>query len=147
MGAAGYAYLVHFAEPLGNPANSRAMARHYAGWSSTPERRMAAHAAARGARIMAAVERMGVPWFVVRTWPGSRAVERQLKRQRNAWRYCGICVEERGLERVADLDLEGIAELEAAVAEVEELDLERVADEVAELELERALEDEHWPAA
>jgi predicted GIY-YIG superfamily endonuclease len=147
MGAAGYVYLVHFAEPIGNPANTRAMARHYSGWSSTPERRLAAHAAARGARIMRAVERYGVPWFVVRTWPGSRAVERQLKRQRNAWRYCPVCVEERDLARVADLDLEGIAELELAAAEAEELDLERLAEEVADLELERRLEEEHWPAA
>jgi hypothetical protein len=96
---------------------------------------------------MRAVEGYGVAWFVVRTWPGSRAVERQLKRQRNAWRYCAVCVEERGLARVADLDLEGIAELELAAAEAEELDLERLADEVAELELERRLEEEHWLAA
>ena len=33
----------------------------------------------------------GIPFDVVRTWPGGRDVERQKKRQRNAPRLCPVC--------------------------------------------------------
>jgi hypothetical protein len=148
---AGFVYLVHFLDVLGNQANPHGMASHYLGWSSTPERRLVAHAAARGSRIMAEVERRGIPWLVVGTWPGPRELERAAKRQRNAWRFCVVCREERGLDatvvpdlgRLLDRELERAVELELAA----ELELERAEDALAEVELERELEDRHWPAA
>jgi len=147
---AGFVYLVHFSDPIGDLLNPRGQARHHLGWSSAPERRMSAHAAARGARIMAEVERRGIPWFVVGTWPGPRSLERAAKRQRNAWRWCVVCREERGLDstvpdlvQLLDRELERAVELELAA----ELELEQAAEEAAEVELERELEDEHWPAA
>jgi hypothetical protein len=100
---------------------------------------------------MAAVEERGIPWLVVGTWPGPRSLERAAKRQRNAWRFCLICREERGLDaatvpdlsRLLDRELERAVELELAAELVEE----ELADRAAEVELERALEEEHWPAA
>ena len=141
---AGYVYMVHLLDVLGNQANrTGGMARHYTGWSATPERRLAAHRAAQGSRIMAAVEERGIPWIVVGTWPGPRSLERALKRQKNAWRWCVVCREERGLDasvvpdpaRLLDRELERAVELELA------------AEREAEVAVERSLEDEHWPAA
>ena len=147
---AGFVYLVHFTEPIGDVMNPYGAAQNYLGWSATPERRLAAHRAARGARIMREVERRGIPWLVVGTWPGPRALERAMKRQRNSWRWCCICREERGLDpavpdpaRLLDRELERAVELELAA----ERELEEVADELAEVELGRRLEEEHWPAA
>jgi hypothetical protein len=147
---AGFVYLIHFTEPIGDLANPYGQARHYLGWSSTPERRLAAHRAARGSRIMAEVERRGIPWLVVGTWEGPRSLERAAKRQRNAWRWCDVCRAERGLEgpapdlaQLLDRELERAVELELAA----ELELEQAEEEAAELALERELEDERWPAA
>jgi hypothetical protein len=100
---------------------------------------------------MRAVEERGIPWVVVGTWPGPRSLERAAKRQRNSWRFCVICREERGLDssvvpdlgRLLERELERAVELELAA----ERELELVAEELAEVELERELEDEHWPAA
>jgi hypothetical protein len=120
-------------------------------WSAVPERRLAAHAAARGARIMREVERRGIPWLVVGTWPGPRALERAAKRQKSSWRWCVVCREDRGMDasvipdlgRLLERELERAVELELAA----ELEDEVAAEVEAEVELERRLEDEHWPAA
>jgi predicted GIY-YIG superfamily endonuclease len=148
---AGFVYLVHFTEPIGDLSNPYGAASHYLGWSREPERRLAAHAAARGARIMREVERRGIPWLVVGTWPGPRTLERAAKRQKSSWRWCVVCREERGMDasvvpdlgRLLERELERAVELELAA----ERELELVAEELAEVELERELEDEHWPAA
>jgi predicted GIY-YIG superfamily endonuclease len=81
----GTIYLVHFDEPYRH-------ARHYLGW--TPRdvaTRLAEHAAGRGARLLAVVASAGIGWRLARTWAGSRARERQLKRQGGLSRLCPLC--------------------------------------------------------
>jgi hypothetical protein len=78
-------YLIHFDVPY-------AHARHYTGWTASDlQGRLAEHAAGRGARLMAVITQAGIGWTLARTWEGSRARERQLKRQGGASRRCPIC--------------------------------------------------------
>ena len=83
---AGTVYLLHLDAPgVGH-------ARHYSGWTTDLEARLAEHAAGRGARLLAVARSAGVGWTLARTWPGaSRARERQLKRQGGASRRCPLC--------------------------------------------------------
>ncbi|MGO9899902.1 MAG: hypothetical protein ACLP0J_09460 [Solirubrobacteraceae bacterium] len=48
---------------------------------------------------MAVIAQEGISWTLARTWEGSRARERQLKRQGGASRRCPICHAERERER------------------------------------------------
>jgi hypothetical protein len=73
---------------------------------------------------MRAVCERRIPFFVARTWVGGRALERELRRRKNAPRLCPACV---------------LAPWERPEPEVD--DLEQTADEVAEVAIERALED------
>ena len=78
-------YLIHFDVPY-------AHARHYTGWTACDlQGRLAEHSAGRGARLMAVITQAGIGWTLARTWKGSRARERQLKRQGGASRRCPIC--------------------------------------------------------
>ena len=55
------------------------------------KRRLAEHAAGRGARLLAVVRDAGIGWQLARMWPGSRARERQIKRQGGHARQCPLC--------------------------------------------------------
>ncbi len=87
----GTVYLLHFLEPIGNPANPRAMAQHYIGWSPAVAARIATHTAGGGAAIMRAVQAKGIGFEVAATWPGGRALERRLKARHKARRFCPLC--------------------------------------------------------
>jgi predicted GIY-YIG superfamily endonuclease len=87
----GIVYLIHFEQPVGDPKNPRGQARHYLGWALDLDVRLAAHASGNGSRLMQVVGELGIRWRVVRTWEGSRELERQLKRQHNSPRLCPIC--------------------------------------------------------
>jgi len=87
----GTVYLCHFLSPIGNRANRRAMARHYIGWSEDAPARVAAQTAGNGAAIMRFVQAQGIGFVVAATWPGTRALERQLKRRKCAPRFCPVC--------------------------------------------------------
>jgi predicted GIY-YIG superfamily endonuclease len=92
----GTVYLLHFNQPYKH-------ARHYVGWASNVGRRLAEHAAGRGARLLAVVREAGIGWQLARMWPGSRARERQIKRQGGHARHCPLCgVRPRCLPRNAD---------------------------------------------
>jgi predicted GIY-YIG superfamily endonuclease len=80
----GTVYLLHFEQPYKH-------ARHYLGWTDDLTARLAAHQAGHGARLLAVVKAAGITWHLARTWPGSRARERQLKRQGGASRRCPLC--------------------------------------------------------
>ena len=83
--AAGTVYLLHFDEPYKH-------ARHYVGWTArNVKRRLAEHAAGRGARLLEVVRAAGIGWQLARLWPGSRARERQIKRQGGHARHCPLC--------------------------------------------------------
>ena len=80
----GVVYLVHFTEPYRH-------ARHYTGWTTDLESRLAEHQAGRGARLLQVITQAGIGWTLARTWQGTRERERQLKRQGGASRRCPIC--------------------------------------------------------
>ncbi len=89
-------YLLHFDRPYKH-------ARHYVGQTRNVRRRLAEHAAGRGARLTAAVLEAGIGWQVARLWPGGTARERQLKAQGGHARKCPLCgVKPRVLPRNAD---------------------------------------------
>jgi predicted GIY-YIG superfamily endonuclease len=93
---AGTVYLLHFDQPYKH-------ARHYVGWASNVKRRLAEHQAGHGARLLAVVRAAGIGWQLARMWPGSRARERQIKRQGGHARKCPLCgVRPRHLPRNAD---------------------------------------------
>jgi len=82
-------YLIHFDMALGNERHS---AQHYIGYYRSLKRRLADHKNGTGARILEVCNERGITWQVARTWPdGTRALERQLKSQKNAKRFCPIC--------------------------------------------------------
>ena len=81
----GVIYLLHLDPPgLGH-------AKHYTGWASDLPARLALHEAGQGARLLAVAKAAGIGWTLARTWPGTRARERQLKRQGGASRRCPMC--------------------------------------------------------
>ncbi|GAA2327390.1 hypothetical protein [Dactylosporangium salmoneum] len=83
--SAGTIYLLHFERPFSH-------ARHYLGWTGGPlPVRLQAHLAGQGARLLAAVHSAGITWFLARTWEGTRARERQIKRQGGLSRSCPMC--------------------------------------------------------
>ena len=83
-------YLVHLDQALGS-SHPKGGARHYLGTTIDLDRRLETHRAGLGARILAAAVERGISFDVVRTWPGGRDVERQLKRQHAANRMCPRC--------------------------------------------------------
>jgi predicted GIY-YIG superfamily endonuclease len=83
-GGAGTVYLIHFDTPYKH-------ARHYTGWASDLERRVADHRAGRGARLMEVIKDAGISWDVVRTWEGTRNLERAIKDRHEAPRLCPEC--------------------------------------------------------
>ncbi len=81
----GVIYLLHFAEAFGH-------ARHYLGWTNRDlPAQLDEHAAGNGARLLAAVHSAGITWHLARTWDGTRARERQIKRQGGLARCCPLC--------------------------------------------------------
>lgn len=42
-------------------------------------------------KLIAAVNRAGIPFVLARTWEGDRQLERRLKRRKGAPRLCPIC--------------------------------------------------------
>jgi hypothetical protein len=92
----GHVYLLHFATPLGDPARSHAWASHYIGWALDAEQRLAEHLAGRGAAITRAAVQRGIRLEIVRTWPGTRDLERLLKSFKHGPRFCPICCKHHG---------------------------------------------------
>jgi predicted GIY-YIG superfamily endonuclease len=84
-GQVGVIYLLHFSKPYKH-------ARHYTGWTDDLDARLARHARGGGARLLAVACAAGIRWELARTWTGSRARERQLKRQGGASRRCPLCL-------------------------------------------------------
>ncbi len=66
-------------------------AKHYTGFTTDLQARLAQHAAGTGARLMEVITEAGIGWTLARTWEGTRALERKKKRQGGASRYCPIC--------------------------------------------------------
>jgi predicted GIY-YIG superfamily endonuclease len=80
----GTVYLLHFDRRYRH-------AGHYTGWTADLPARLAEHAQGRGANLLAVVSAAGIGWRLARTWPGTRDLERALKRQGGASRRCPLC--------------------------------------------------------
>lgn len=80
----GTVYLIHFEKPL-------AHARHYLGYTDDLLTRMKQHRKGNGSRLMQVIGEHGIDWILVRTWRGTRKLERQLKNRKNSPQLCPIC--------------------------------------------------------
>ena len=80
----GTIYLLHFDQPYKH-------AKHYLGWASDLDARLAQHADGSGARLLQVARDAGIGWQLARTWPGDRYRERQLKNQGGRSRMCPVC--------------------------------------------------------
>jgi predicted GIY-YIG superfamily endonuclease len=83
-GRLGIVYLLHFDQRYRH-------ARHYTGWTTDLDARLAAHIVGDGARLIEVIEQAGIGWTLARTWVGTRHRERALKRQGGASRRCPLC--------------------------------------------------------
>jgi predicted GIY-YIG superfamily endonuclease len=88
---AGTVYLLHFDKPYKH-------AKHYLGWASNLNKRLAAHQAGIGARLLEVVAQAGISWQLARTWKGDRTKEAQLKRHHGSVKLCPICKQEAFLQ-------------------------------------------------
>ncbi len=77
-------YLLHFSEPYRH-------ARHYLGSTTDLDQRLAGHRSGGGARLIEVITAAGIDFVLVRTWPGGRQRERQLKKEGGRSRLCPIC--------------------------------------------------------
>lgn len=79
-------YLIHFKSKLHH-------AEHYLGFvERNLSQRVKKHRANRGAKLLAALNRLGIPWEVVRVWPdGDRTFERKLKNRKKSRCLCPVC--------------------------------------------------------
>jgi predicted GIY-YIG superfamily endonuclease len=80
----GTVYLLHFDWRYRHAA-------HYLGWSENLPARLADHQSGHGARLLTVIHTAGIGWQLARTWDGTRALERQLKRRGGRARLCPIC--------------------------------------------------------
>ena len=85
-------YLIHFSEAYKH-------ARHYLGSASDLDERIERHRSGNGARLLKVITDAGISWSVVRTWKGSRLIERQIKRRKEAPALCPICAGAAAMKR------------------------------------------------
>jgi hypothetical protein len=88
----GSVYLLCFVDTAGQPARYR-HAGHYLGWAKDVQARLAVQRQGRGARLVQVVLAAGLDVVLVRTWPGTRLLERQLKNRHEAPRLCPRCAD------------------------------------------------------
>lgn len=81
-------YLIHLSEPYKH-------AQHYIGFVEDDEdvlQRLAKHQKGIGSKMLRAVNRAGIQYFIARCWPGyTRTQERELKNKKHSSRLCPIC--------------------------------------------------------
>jgi predicted GIY-YIG superfamily endonuclease len=84
-GVTGTVYVLHF-----EPAYCHA--RHYVGWTAGDvDARIATHLQGAGSPLIRAAVGAGVDVALVATYPGSRLLERRLKRWHNTGQFCPTC--------------------------------------------------------
>lgn len=103
-------YLLHFTQPI-SPDHT---AQHYMGYTDDLLRRIQEHRAGRGSRLCEVAQERGIGFVLVRTWPGDRRRERQLKRRKEGPRLCPLCKgdDPNQLSLFLDFDLADVYELE-----------------------------------
>ncbi len=85
-------YLIHFDRPY-------KQAKHYLGSTDNLAERIERHRSGNGARLIEVITAAGISWSVVRTWTGSRRIERRIKDRKEAPGLCPICAGEKALTR------------------------------------------------
>lgn len=80
----GTIYLIHFDRPYKH-------AQHYLGWAKQLSARIAHHQDGTGANLLKFVRAAGIPFHMVRTWPGTRTDERVLHNYKNSRGLCPVC--------------------------------------------------------
>lgn len=85
----GFVYVLHFEHHLGGHAE------HYIGCTEQPVQRLTAHAAGAGSRITRALREKGYGFrlgtLATCNYAAMRRIERDMKGQHNASRYCALC--------------------------------------------------------
>lgn len=80
-----FVYLIHFAKRYSG-------AQHYLEFSTDIPERVKAHRAGRGAPLLGAVTKRGIPWRVVRTWKRKDGYfEQHLKHTYALKELCPVC--------------------------------------------------------
>lgn len=88
----GYVYLLHLDPPYRAVTGKRVqVARHYLGHALDLDARLAQHRAGNGARLVAVATAAGSTFQLAATWPGTRTLERRLKRCGGRARFCSLC--------------------------------------------------------
>lgn len=89
----GIVYLLHFERPI----SMAHTCQHYLGWCLDLTARLAVHRAGNGARLTQIAVERGIGFEVVRTWEGTRELERYLKDGKRGPRLCPLCRQMQGL--------------------------------------------------
>lgn len=88
----GFVYLIHLHQPLNaHCQHDKRTVKHYIGWCKDLAARIQSHERGRGSSFMRAVKAHDIPFTVARVWQGDRKLERTLKNQKNAARFCPCC--------------------------------------------------------
>lgn len=108
----GTVYLICLSEPFTGrqraPGRQPQVIRHYIGLAPvTLDKRMAAHRAGNGARMIQVITAAGIGWQLARTWPPAPGLERTLKKRKNARKLCPICAPDDWARRGAPKRSEG----------------------------------------
>jgi predicted GIY-YIG superfamily endonuclease len=79
-------YLLHFERPVYGTS------RHYIGFTTNLEQRLAMHRSGHGARITSIAAKKGIAWELAYVWEdGDKELERYLKKGGRGRKYCAIC--------------------------------------------------------
>src|SRR3954447_11683941 len=109
-------YLIHFDTPLKH-------ARHYMGYAADIDKRLDAHRAGQGARLLEVLKEQGITWQLARTWKdATRTDERRLKNRKEGPRLCPICKAAPQAARAAQPSPDELAGLLAYISEREEIE-------------------------
>lgn len=80
----GWVYIIHFDEKFHH-------AQHYIGFALNVEGRFFYHKKGAGSKLLAALNRAGIDYKIVRVFEGDRNLERKLKKRKNTAAICPIC--------------------------------------------------------
>lgn len=91
-------YLYHFSEPVSDHAS------HYLGFTDDLDKRDWLHQHGKGARLLQVAKERGIKFWIVRTWPGDRKLERKLKNRKHAPALCPVCAGAKALNRAKEIN-------------------------------------------
>ena len=93
----GTVYLLHFDRPFYGPM------RHYVGFTQDLDQRLKGHREGTGCVTTRRAFEQGIAFSLVRTWPGTRKLERQIKACGPS-NYCPLCPRRRTARETSPSD-------------------------------------------